>query len=656
VTNSENLPTDDDQARPVFVSYATADRKEALAVCKAIERRGLKCWISTRDVEPGENYQEAIVRALRHSRAMVLVFSDAANNSNEIKKELSLASRYQVSVMALRIEDVEPSDAFAYELSTRQWIDAFESWDKSIDALVRKIEQVGGSTDAGASADARPVARRRASLRSPKPVLIGVAALALVAIAIAGWMLLRPGAVAAHTMQVRLAGFQRLSPDLPAAMPQSVAEEINAAFNDDGVIGVSTASAPPPGNAPAYALSGSIRHEGDKVKVITRLTNERSGSTLWTGSNSYDAANLAQVPRWAAVDASAVVRCGLFGASTYPKALTDQTLTHYLQFCSEPSPTKSLDSAHKVVAAAPDFSWGWSAVGAAGLAAMFGEDPGPKREQLRQQAIDAFDKAIRLDPSNSEAYSNKSYLLAPTDLVGREALLKQGIGARPLACGCEHHLYGNFLLDVGRVKDAVDEFRRAIDVLPLNGASQIALGDALIIRGYPEQSKQPYDAAVDLVDNPQLREVIDVMSAPLTGKYSGLDAAVHDRKIGVPAAVAKAVADSFAAMQSGSAPAKAAAAAELVALPPEMTGRLSVTLLGALGANRDALAQVELRAQRSSPDAASLLFYPSMRGAMRDPGFPAVAQRLGLMHYWKTTHTRPDVCSDKDAPPFCRMI
>jgi hypothetical protein len=85
VTNSENLPTDDDQARPVFVSYATADRKEALAVCKAIERRGLKCWISTRDVEPGENYQEAIVRALRHSRAMVLVFSDAANNSNEIK-------------------------------------------------------------------------------------------------------------------------------------------------------------------------------------------------------------------------------------------------------------------------------------------------------------------------------------------------------------------------------------------------------------------------------------------------------------------------------------------------------------------------------------------------------------------------------------------
>src|SRR3954451_1951827 len=139
------ISNDPAASRPVFISYATADRKEALAVCKAIERRGTRCWISSRDVAPGENYQEAIVRAIREARAMVLVFSDAANNSDEIKKELSLASRHQVPIMALRIEDVEPSDAFAYELSTRQWIDAFAGWDRSIDALVRRIVEMPGS-------------------------------------------------------------------------------------------------------------------------------------------------------------------------------------------------------------------------------------------------------------------------------------------------------------------------------------------------------------------------------------------------------------------------------------------------------------------------------------------------------------------------------
>ena len=119
--NEPGPVTSDDgrAAGAVFVSYATADRKQALSVCKAIERRGTHCWISCRDVAPGENYQEEIVHSIRQARAMVLVFSQAANNSDEIKKELSLASRYHVPVMALRIEGVEPSDAFAYELSTR---------------------------------------------------------------------------------------------------------------------------------------------------------------------------------------------------------------------------------------------------------------------------------------------------------------------------------------------------------------------------------------------------------------------------------------------------------------------------------------------------------------------------------------------------------
>src|SRR3954453_1777074 len=197
----------------VFVSYATADRKEALDVCKAIERRGAKCWISTRDVAPGENYQEAIVRSLRASRAMVLVFSESANNSDEIKKELSLASRYHVPVMALRIEDVEPSDAFAYELSTRQWVDAFEGWDRSIDSLVQRL----ATTSAPATVpEGRPPVqtRRRAPGRTPRGVLVAAAA-ALLVVVVGAWWLIRPTAPAPHSMMVRLTGFTRLSNDLP---------------------------------------------------------------------------------------------------------------------------------------------------------------------------------------------------------------------------------------------------------------------------------------------------------------------------------------------------------------------------------------------------------------------------------------------------------
>ena len=67
--NEPGAVTNDDRelTRPVFISYATSDRKEALGVCTALERRGRQCWISTRDVAPGENYQEAIVRSLSAS-------------------------------------------------------------------------------------------------------------------------------------------------------------------------------------------------------------------------------------------------------------------------------------------------------------------------------------------------------------------------------------------------------------------------------------------------------------------------------------------------------------------------------------------------------------------------------------------------------------
>lgn len=431
----ESLPSDDDRdKRPVFISYATADRKEALSVCNALERRGTKCWIASRDVQPGENYQEATVGAIRHARALVLVFSEAANNSDEIKKELSLVSRFHVPLMALRIEDVEPSDAFAYELSTRQWIDAFESWDKSLDALVARLEQISAMPAAIQSATP-PRSRRRSAARPFSKVGIAItASLAVLIVAIgAAWFFLRPGAAAAHPMQVRLTGFSSLSPDLPRTLPAALNDELDAAFNDDGVIGVSTAAAPPPGSGPAYALGGTVARDGDKVKVIVRLTDERTGTSLWSNGYTYDSASLGHVARWAGVDVSQAVRCGLFGASTYPRALPDPVLSDYLQFCVHGSPTKDMDIAHKIVAGTPDFSWGWSALATATGGSAYQQPQGPKRDELLKQAKAAVGRAIALDPSNSEAFTLESALIDPNDLLGREALLKKAIGARALA-------------------------------------------------------------------------------------------------------------------------------------------------------------------------------------------------------------------------------
>jgi tetratricopeptide (TPR) repeat protein len=648
------VSTDDRElTRPVVISYATSDRKEALGVCSALERRGRQCWISTRDVAPGENYQEAIVRSLRNSRAMVLVFSDAANNSDEIKKELSLASRYHIPVMALRIEDVEPSDAFAYELSTRQWIDAFESWDKSIDALSQRISQMSGAAEEAAPLS-RPAARRaRVSGFPARTLIIAAAAVLVVVASLAAWLMMRPGAAAEHTMQVRLAGFQLLSPDLPSGMPQALADEINSAFNDDGVVAVSTAAAPPPGNTPAYAMSGTIRREGDKIKVIVRLTNERSGTTLWSGDYAYEAALAPRVPRLAAVQSSMVIRCGLFGASTYAKALPDNALIPYLGFCESDAQgdgSKGLNFSQKAVALAPDFSWGWSAVASSAIGVWLKSKAADER--ARKQALDAADRAIDLDPTNSEAYSLKAVLVDKNDMAGQEALLKKALEARPLACGCEHHIYALLLQETGRIGDSIDQFRRGIAVLPLDEFTQIGLGRLLLITGDLEGAKKAFDAAADLDADPGARQQMAIDEAVQKGDYAGAGRMLADPKLQVPQQVRDVIGAGLQALASGSPDAKRKAA-ERIGAAPLWDPDFHLNLLGLLGAPDLAFQKIEADPMLFSRSA---LWQPGLAGALRDPAFPAFAERVGLMRYWKTTHTKPDVCSTAGAPPFCRMI
>jgi hypothetical protein len=144
-------------AADIFVSFASKDVRVAMTLCGALENRGFTCWISARDIEPGANFQSAIVRALRQAKIMLLVFTANSNTSEEMTKELALASQNKMIVIPLRVEDVTPNDAFAYEFATRQWIDVFADWEVAIEQLSRRIGQAlldRSAGKAGAAADA----------------------------------------------------------------------------------------------------------------------------------------------------------------------------------------------------------------------------------------------------------------------------------------------------------------------------------------------------------------------------------------------------------------------------------------------------------------------------------------------------------------------
>ncbi|MFO1148279.1 MAG: SUMF1/EgtB/PvdO family nonheme iron enzyme [Alsobacter sp.] len=217
----------------IFISHSSRDREVAEHLCRALERRNQACWISSRDIGPGANYQEEIVRAIKRARAMVLVFSANANNSNEIKKELALAGQTGVPVIPVRVEDVVPSDAFSYELATRQWIDFFDDWDRALkrlsgtlDALTpapRPLVQPGG--DAGAT-PVEPRPPLRPSPRSNAPALIA-AVLAILALAGGAYAFLGRGGGSAGDAKLAASG-PVATPQPPSTAPVSAPSPVEA--------------------------------------------------------------------------------------------------------------------------------------------------------------------------------------------------------------------------------------------------------------------------------------------------------------------------------------------------------------------------------------------------------------------------------------------
>lgn len=180
-------------AKKVFISHSSKDNKVATAVCTALESRGHSCWMSSRDIKPGENFQGSIVRAIREAGVMVLVFSSNANNSEEIKKEMALASQSRKMVIPVRAEDVTPSEDFTYELATRQWIDMFIDWETAIEKLSQQVEiAIPRTGDSQMAAMRRPLPTGKSSL----PLFAGIAAVLLAGGAAAFWLTRQPAPAA----------------------------------------------------------------------------------------------------------------------------------------------------------------------------------------------------------------------------------------------------------------------------------------------------------------------------------------------------------------------------------------------------------------------------------------------------------------------------
>lgn len=123
----------------LFVSHVSEDRPAAMEIVEELERRGIKCWIAPRDVRPGQPFDDEIADAIERSRAMLLVFSDLCNESEYIRREVTVAGESQKVIIPFRIEDAHPRRGLRVRLSDLHWIDGFAARERAIDELATHL-------------------------------------------------------------------------------------------------------------------------------------------------------------------------------------------------------------------------------------------------------------------------------------------------------------------------------------------------------------------------------------------------------------------------------------------------------------------------------------------------------------------------------------
>lgn len=130
--------------KQVFISYPSISKSEAFGIVAYLEKRGINCFIAPRDIEGGKTYASALMAALSECALVLLVASEAINDSEHVLNEVDAIVAQKKPILPIFIEEFSLKDELKYYLGRKQWVTAYPDtlesyYDVIYDAVVENL-------------------------------------------------------------------------------------------------------------------------------------------------------------------------------------------------------------------------------------------------------------------------------------------------------------------------------------------------------------------------------------------------------------------------------------------------------------------------------------------------------------------------------------
>ena len=242
-------------------------------------------------------------------------------------------------------------------------------------------------------------------------------------------------------------------------------------------------------------LEGSIRKDGNSVRITVQLTNVADGFTIWSESYNRELANIFDIQEEIATSVAGAlgVKLGVGAINAFRGAGT-RNVEAYEAFLQTQHRNQDLNFQERIgrleraIELDPNYAAAWAHKGAVTVSMLWDATP-DQTSKILEQAYTLVRHGVELNPESATTQSRLAYVLhTKLDWIGAEQANRRAIEL--LADRTTASIYGTVLTRNGRTAYAQKQFALAQALEPLDGRVPSLAWHASVAQGRFAEAKE----------------------------------------------------------------------------------------------------------------------------------------------------------------------